>query len=140
METSFTLEVITPESIVYTGRVKELILPAIDGQIGVLANHAPLVTALAVGALQIKEEDGSERTMVVSDGFFEIANNHARVLADAGERAEDIDLSRAQAAEKRARKRLEEGENREIDFDRVRAVRSLQKALWRERVARKRGR
>ncbi|MEZ6196120.1 MAG: ATP synthase F1 subunit epsilon [Planctomycetota bacterium] len=133
---SFRLEIVTPEATVYDGQVTSITLPTVDGEIGILANHAALVTAVDIGGVTVVEADGDRVDMFVSDGFFEVANNHARLLADVGERAGDIAMDRAEEAEKRARERLESGQHDEIDFDRVRAMRSLQRALWRQRLAR----
>ena len=131
--TSFRLEVVTPERVVFDGSVTSVVFPAVDGLVGVLPNHAPLLAAVDIGPLKVVEEGArQERYLFVSDGFFEVAENHARVLADAGERAEDIDARRAHEAEERARKRLKEAAARPVDFDQIRAERALQRALWRQ--------
>jgi F-type H+-transporting ATPase subunit epsilon len=132
---AFRLEVVTPEKVVFDGKIVSLKLPAVDGLMGVLPNHAPIVAALAVGPLTAKDEAGREIQMVISDGFFEMADHHARVIADAGENAADIDLARAEEAEKRARERLKlasRKEGKDIDF--VRAERALSRAIWRLRI------
>lgn len=139
MSKSYRLQIVTPERTVYEGDVVSLTLPALDGEMGVLANHAPMVTAVDMGPVKVVEADGDVIDMFVSDGFFEVAGGNARLLADTGERAADIDPSRAEEAEKRARERLAEGEHREMDFDQFRAQRSLQRALWRRRLAKGRG-
>lgn len=140
-ETSFRLEVVTPEKVIFDGRVTTLTLPAVDGLMGVLPNHAPIVTALTVGPLVAKDTTGKDILMVVSDGFFEMANNHAKVIADAGEDAAAIDPKRAEEAEKRARERLKLSGKRDAkDIDFVRAERALMRAVWRLRVRRRYGR
>jgi F-type H+-transporting ATPase subunit epsilon len=137
---SFRLQIVTPERTVYEGEVTSLTLPALDGEMGVLANHAPMVTAVDMGPVKVVEADGDVLDMFVSDGFFEVAGGQARLLADTGERASDIDPARADEAEKRARERLADGGHREMNFDQFRAQRSLQRALWRQRLVRGRGR
>ena len=139
MQTDFRLEVVTPERVIFDGTVTGLTLPASDGLMGVLPNHAPLVAALDIGQVTIKDQ-GGEDFLMVADGFFEVADNHARILADAGERASDIDSDRAHEAEERARERLKHRGERDYDLDVDRAERSLQRALWRQIIARRRGR
>lgn len=136
-ERAFRLQVVTPERVIYDGRVTSLVLPASDGLMGILPNHAPIVAALAVGPLTAKEESGKEVHLMVSDGFFEMARDSARVIADAGEKAEDIDMTRAEAAEKRARERLKLSGKKGVDIDFVRAERALAKALWRVKLSRR---
>jgi F-type H+-transporting ATPase subunit epsilon len=82
MAAPFDLSILTPERAVYQGRVEHVLVPGSDGYLGVLADHAPLVTALAAGTLTARESGGGERTWQVSGGFFEVADNHATVLAD----------------------------------------------------------
>lgn len=134
--TSFDVEIVTPEKEIYRGQVTEMVLPASDGLMGILPNHAPIVAALDIGQVTVKRVDGGQDRMMISDGFFEMANNHARILADVGERAEDIDLERARRAEERARKRIamRKGDDTQ-DIDYIRAERALQRAIWRLQIA-----
>lgn len=137
-EKSFRLEIVTPEKVVFDGQVASLQLPAADGLMGVLPNHAPILAELTVGPVAVQEVDGPERLMVISDGFFQMANNHAKILADTGEQAEDIDIQRAEAAADRARARLKEhGKLEGLPLDMIRAEFALQRALWRLRVGRR---
>lgn len=140
MQTEYRLEVVTPERVIYEGNVTSLTLPSSEGLLGILPNHAPLVTAVDVGQVTIKDASGQEDFLMVADGFFEVADNHARILADAGERSEDIDMDRAHEAEERARERLKHRGERDYDLDTDRAERSLQRSLWRQIIARRRGR
>jgi F-type H+-transporting ATPase subunit epsilon len=135
---SFRLQVVTPEKIIFDGMLISLVLPAVDGLMGVLPNHAPIVAALATGPLTARTESGQTVQMFISDGFFEMAKNEGRVIAEAGEKSEDIDVTRAEAAEKRARERLVAAGKRGVDIDFVRAERALMRASWRVRVGRRR--
>ncbi|MCB9831997.1 MAG: ATP synthase F1 subunit epsilon [Planctomycetes bacterium] len=135
-EKSFEVEIVTPERSVYKGRAKSLVLPAIDGLMGILPNHAPIVAALDIGPVKLEQEDGRVLTLMVSDGFLEMADNHARILADVGEKSSDIDVERAREAERRARERLGlRGKATTDDVDFHRAERALQRALWRLSIA-----
>lgn len=139
-EQTFRLEVVTPVAVVFDGQVTAAQLPAADGLMGVLPNHAPLVCALDLGPVTITDDSGAIHQLLITDGFFQVADNHARILADAGESAEDIDVTRAEAAEKRARERLalraqKDTTQRDLDFRR--AERALQRALWRRKLGRR---
>jgi F-type H+-transporting ATPase subunit epsilon len=82
MAAQFELSILTPERTVYRGRVEYVQVPGSEGYLGVLADHAPLVTSLGAGRLAAREPGGNELTWQVSGGFFEVADNHATVLAD----------------------------------------------------------
>ncbi len=101
------LEVATPERLLVRERVTEAQIPAADGYLGVLPEHAPLVAELGMGELTYTEVTGKRNSMVVLGGFLEIRNNHVRVLADRAERIDEIDVKRAETAVKRARQRLD---------------------------------
>lgn len=77
---SYKLDVITPQGVAYTGEVLHALLPAEDGLVGVLANHAPYVTSSPGGPLEIRETSGSEKKFQVGAGFFEVAHNKATFL------------------------------------------------------------
>lgn len=133
--TTFEIEVVTPEKEVYRGEATEMVLPAADGLMGILPNHAPIVAALDVGRVTVTRADGGQDQMMISDGFFEMADNQARILADVGEMAGDIDKDRATKAEERARKRMALRGGSDIDgIDFVRAERALQRAIWRLQI------
>jgi F-type H+-transporting ATPase subunit epsilon len=131
---TFRLEVVTPDRTVYDGPVIAIRVPAEGGSLGILAHHAPLVCTLETGVVHITEPDGGVRYLMTGDGFLEVKDNHARILAEVGEREEHIDLERAAAAEKRARERLRE--RLEADFDLARAEAALARALIRQKILR----
>lgn len=129
-----TLEVITPErSVLDTVEIKSLIVPALDGLLGVLPGHAPLVAGLGIGVVKYKEA-GAERytKMAITGGFLEVSDNRAVLVADAAEKADSIDLLRARQARDRALARLRD---RSALIDYARAELALQRALNRLRVA-----
>ncbi len=123
MAKSFAVSIVTPEKTAYEARSVSVILPGVEGYLGVWANHAPLVTALRTGVVTLKEEEsgpaGQIRYMAVSGGFVEIADNEVVILCDSCEPAGEIDLDRARAALKRARERLT-GHDGEVDRERAR--------------------
>jgi F-type H+-transporting ATPase subunit epsilon len=82
MATLFQLAILTPERTVFEGDVEYMQVPGSQGYLGVLAHHAPLVTALASGTLTVRHAGGREESWQVDGGFFEVSNNRATVLAD----------------------------------------------------------
>ena len=76
----YKLEVITPQGVAYSGEVIHTLLPAENGFVGVLANHAPFVTSSSGGRLEVREKDGAEKKFKVGLGFFEVAHNKATFL------------------------------------------------------------
>ncbi len=103
-----TVEVITAERSVVTDEADMVIAPTVEGSIGILPWHVALLTALAPGVMVLKNNDGSERDLVLSGGFLEVLHNHVLVLADTAERAEDIDEQQAAEAKARADDALKE--------------------------------
>ena len=103
----FHLEVVTPDRQFYIGDADSLVLPAIDGYMGVEAGHEPVVTAVVPGELKYRSE-GAWTHAVVSQGLAEIMPDRVMVLVSAAERPEDIDLKRAEAARERAEERLKQ--------------------------------
>lgn len=103
---TLTLRVITPDRIALDRQVESVRLPALDGSLGVLPRHAPMVAALDVGLVHYKA-DGREHVLFAAGGFAEMHGDTLRVVTQASEAPADIDLARAQAAEKRARARLQ---------------------------------
>ncbi len=126
-----TLEIVTPEHAVVSERVDEVQIPGAEGSFGVLPGHTPLLATLQVGELWYRK--GQETAYVaVSFGFAEVQPNRVTILAQIAESAEAIDVTRAEAAEQRARGRLDRPAS-EMDFERARVA--LLKSLIRLQVA-----
>ncbi|HVP35372.1 MAG TPA: F0F1 ATP synthase subunit epsilon [Terriglobales bacterium] len=121
----FLLSIVTPEKTFYEEEASSLIAPGIEGYLGILTDHAPLITALVPGKLTVKNSKGPEVIMAVSGGFLEVLKNKVVILADSVEFARDIDLERAKKALERARERLK---SREKDIDIPRALAAFKRA------------
>lgn len=104
---TFILEVITPERNFFSGEAECVIFKSVDGELGVLAKHAPTVTAVNVGPLRIKDADGKWIEAVVTDGFAKIMPDKVVIMTDTAEYPEEIDINRAKAAKQRAEERLQ---------------------------------
>jgi len=127
------LEIITAERVVYSGDVDIVVAPGIQGQMGILPHHAPLMTMLQPGELMVRK-DNQEESMFVSGGFLEVRGDRVVVLADVAERAEEIDIARAEEAKRRA----EEGiAQHPAHVDHARAEAALLRSMMRLRVAEK---
>jgi F-type H+-transporting ATPase subunit epsilon len=102
-ESTFTLEILTPSRRDFEGQVVSLAAPGSEGYLGVLAHHAPLITPLIPGHIEIRLPDGDVEAYYVSGGFLEVSGNHAIVLADDLQPVGEIDLPEAEAAVAAAR-------------------------------------
>lgn len=133
---SLHLEIVTIERKVFDDYVDMVIAPGSEGVLGILPNHTALLTSLSYGELVVKKENEPDQFFAIGGGFLEIQPRHMVVLADAAERADEIDLARAEAARKRAEELLTKAEADEGDFRQ--AEEALRRSLARLRVARRR--
>lgn len=128
------VEIITPEGIIFTDDVDEIVVPGVEGELGILPGHIPLFTKIKPGELMLKQEKESY-FLAVTGGFLEVLDNTVHVLADYAVRAESIEIARVEEAKKRAEKLLEEKKDTaELTF----AQAELQKAILELKVARRR--
>ena len=137
MAEQLTLRIITPERTVVDTPASSVRVPATDGSMGIFPRHAAMVAALDAGELIFKQ-DGEETRLFVAGGFADVRDNTLRILTPAGEKPEEIDVERAQEAERRARERLKPlrtdltAESAEIDV--MRATAALRRAIMRLKV------
>lgn len=131
MADKLNLEVITPERLVLRESVDEVVLPGLDGELGILPEHTALISQLKTGVLTYRQGAASKQ-LHVSGGFVEVQADGVAVLSDVAERPEEIDLERAQRARERAEGRLKTGGD-DIDFKR--AELKLQRAMIRIQLA-----
>ncbi len=131
---SIKLDIVTAERIVYSEEVDAVIAPGVEGQLGILPHHAPLMTMLQAGEL-VARKGTQEESMAISGGFLEVRPDRVIVLADQAERGEEIDITRAEAAKKRAEERLRD--QKVAGLDETRAEAALRRALVRLEVAEK---
>ena len=103
---TFSLKVLASDKVFYEGRCKMVILPAQDGQLGVLANHGDMVVAISMGEMRIQREDDTWETALIGKGVMQDINNRMTILTEFAEHPEDIDEKRAQEAKDRAEEQL----------------------------------
>ncbi|WP_301860330.1 F0F1 ATP synthase subunit epsilon [uncultured Megasphaera sp.] len=128
---TFRLEVITPDAAVLQEDVEFVAVRALDGELGIMPGHAPLIASLDIWPLAY-EAGGKRQRLAVSSGFLEVNNNNVTVVTPAAEKPADIDVHRAEAAKKRAEDRLK---SHSEDIDVERAEVALKRALCRLDVA-----
>jgi F-type H+-transporting ATPase subunit epsilon len=128
---TFRLEVVTAERMVFSDDVNMVVAWGTEGQLGILPHHAPLMTMLRPGDLLIRK-DNEEEYLAISGGFLEVRPDKVVILADACERAEEIDVTRAEAAKRRAEEMLKA---RPPEVDAAAAEAALRRSLARLKVA-----
>ena len=131
---SMRLEIVTAERLVYSEEIEVLVAPGIDGELGILPSHAPLLTELKPGEIRVVK-NLEDTYMAVSGGFMEVLGNKITILADTAEHIEEIDIERAEEALKNAEERVSA---RTSDMDMERGLASMRKSQARLRVARRR--
>jgi F-type H+-transporting ATPase subunit epsilon len=136
LPTKLTLEIVSPDRALLREEVDEVVVPGSQGEFGVLPGHTPLLSTLKIGELWYRQ--GQERHyLAVAFGFVEVLPDRVTVLAHVGERAQEIDVQRAERAKQRAEQRLAQTQPHltQIDFDIERARIALMKSLLRLQVA-----
>lgn len=111
---SIRCEIVSQDRMVYEGDVDIVVLPGMDGEMGVLPHHAPLLTTLKYGIIKVRAK-GTEQVFAVAGGMAEIQPNIVTVLADAAENVQEIDVARAEAARKRAEEALAQVKPEDVD-------------------------
>lgn len=132
LPTKLTLEIVTPDRALVTAEVDEVQVPGAEGYFGVLPGHAPLLASLSVGEMWYRIGQETHH-LALAFGFAEVLPDRVTVLAQIAERAQDIDVTRAEAAKVRAEKRVAGGPQADLDFERARIA--MMKSLIRLQVA-----
>ncbi len=128
---TFRLEIVTAERMVFSDDVTALIAWGVEGQLGILPHHAPLMTMLQPGDLMIRK-DREEEYLAITGGFLEVRPDKVIILADACERADEIDVARAEEAKKRAQETMKAAP---LTVDAATAEAALRRSLARLKVA-----
>lgn len=131
-DNTFMVEIVTPEQILFKNEVQFLVVPELNGELGVLKNHAPMIAALDMGVARYTDPDGKIKKIALSGGFMEVIYNEVRVLAETAEHGSEIDVLRAKAARERAEKRLQLQDD---NINRGRAEAAMRRAINRLKAA-----
>lgn len=124
---TFLLEIVTPERKVYAEQVNMIVAKGVQGELGILPNHIPLVTPLKIAYVTVKKQGAKDQFIAVNGGFMEVRKDKVVILAESAELPEQIDVDRAKAAKERAQQRLADTKQAHVDFKRAEAA--LQRAL-----------
>ena len=106
MAATLTLTLVTPDAVVYSRDVQMVTLPGVDGQLGVLPGHIPLLTQIVPGELIVRDGDGQETFLAVGEGLVEVTNTRVAIVTDMAVAADNIDEAKAEEARQRAAARL----------------------------------
>lgn len=128
-------EVVTAEEAVFSGEVDMVVAPGVEGQLAILPHHAFLMTALTYGELVIHRAGQEEEYIAIGGGFMEVGPDYVTILADSAERAEEIDIERAEAR-RRAEETMSQKQREAVDLARAEAA--LRRSMVRLKVARRR--
>lgn len=128
---TLSINIATPQGLLFSGEVSSCTANGLNGKFQVLHNHAPMMSLINVGELNIERPDNKREYIATSNGFLEIKNNQINIIVESAEWAKDIDVNRAKAAKDRADKRLVQKEN----IDLTRAQSALMRAMNRIKVA-----
>ena len=129
---SYSLEIVTPQKIVFSVSVLSFSAPGVEGGFQVLTHHAPLLTMLSIGEVKLVQQDGTTLRYATTGGFVEVRDNKVILLAETAELSTAIDVPRAEAARDRAKGRIAK-KDPDIDVERARVA--LQRALNRLKIA-----
>lgn len=128
---NITVEIVTPERVAYSEPADFVVVPGVEGYLGILPMHAPIVAGIDIGIIKVIT-GGKETLLAVGGGFMEVNNDKVVILADSAERSDEIDIKRAKAAQERAEQRLA---SRASDIDIARAEVALRRAISRIKAA-----
>ena len=117
MANKLSLEVVTPFRTVLNEDVDSVTLPGIEGEMGILPEHVPLLTTLDAGIMSYVNSLGKEQAIAVHWGYAQVDGNNVRVLAELAETADEIDLPRAEEAEKKAKELLQSGDSTKSEWE-----------------------
>ena len=129
------LDVVTPEESIFSDHVSMVVAPGTEGVIGILPNHAPVLTGLREGELIVRQKDKEDVAFAIGGGFMDVQPNQVTILADVAERASAINMERAKAARERAKSLISSGNLKHDDL--LKAEAALRRALIRMKVAEK---
>jgi F-type H+-transporting ATPase subunit epsilon len=131
-------EVVTAERTVFEDSVDMVVAPGIQGQLGILPHHAPLMTSLTFGELILHREGQEDEFIAIGGGFMEVGPDHVTILADSAERAGEIDEARAEEARARAEELMAQKRREDVDFARAEAA--LRRSMLRLKVVKRKRR
>jgi F-type H+-transporting ATPase subunit epsilon len=113
------IDIVTPDKKVFEGKIRGLVAPGIDGEFGVLPDHAPFATVLAPGVVEITTEDGKKDLMAVSGGYVEVTREKVILLVETAERPGEVDLDTLKRRKDEQEKMLKAKDKKDVDYDAI---------------------
>jgi F-type H+-transporting ATPase subunit epsilon len=136
MSDELILEVVTPEKMVFSGKIEEVVIPGTEGEFGVLRGHEPFLTSVDIGELHFSSADGSKKSYyAINNGYAEVTAGKVTVLIETAERSDAIDKDRAEKAKEKAEAALSQLAKEHDDYEKMRLA--LIRAITRISVAEK---
>lgn len=120
------IDIVTPEKRIFEGKIRSLEAPGIDGEFGVLPEHAPFATVLAPGVVELDHEDGKKELMAVSGGYVEVTREKVILLVETAEKADEVDVDTIRRRKEEKEKMLKAKDRQDVDYD------AIQIALFKE--------
>ncbi|HDP70020.1 MAG TPA: ATP synthase F1 subunit epsilon [Actinobacteria bacterium] len=130
-----TCEVVTPERVLYSGNVKMVVAPGLEGEVGILPLHAPMVAVLGVGELRLKLDEDKQEYIAIHKGYIQVLEDKVIILVNFAEFASEIDIKRAKEAKERTTKEIAEAQKKGEDY--YKAQIDLEKAENRIRISKR---
>jgi F-type H+-transporting ATPase subunit epsilon len=125
---TFDCQIVTPEGPAFEGEAEMIVVPGVEGELGVLARHAPLIAMLKPGQIRVRTDASNWQAFATSDGYFSVQNDRAIVLVEHAAPVDEIDTAAARALADDARERLSRADGGDEEVDRFRAERDLARA------------
>ena len=136
------IHIVTPEKTIFDGDIRELTAAGIDGEFGILPEHAPFVTILAPGVVSVKMADGRTDELAVSGGYIEVTGDHVILLVESAEREGEVDIDTIKRRKEEKEKLLKVRNVKDVDFDRIQIelIREISRLKAVETLKRRKGR
>lgn len=115
----FNIDIVTPEKKVFEGKIRSLEAAGIDGEFGVLADHAPFATVLAPGVVELIHEDGKKQLLAVSGGYVEVTASKTILLVETAETEEELDIDTLRRRKEEKEKMLKARDKKDVDYDAI---------------------
>ena len=113
------IDIVTPEKKIFEGQIRSIVAPGIDGEFGVLPDHAPFATVLAPGVVELTDEDGKKELMAVSGGYIEVTREKVILLVETAERPEEVDVETLKRRKEEKEKLLRAKDKKDVDYDAI---------------------
>lgn len=113
------IDIVTPEKKIFEGQIRAIVAPGIDGEFGVLPDHAPFATVLAPGVVELTDEDGKKELMAVSGGYIEVTREKVILLVETAERPEEVDVETLKRRKEEKEKLLRAKDKKDVDYDAI---------------------